>query len=492
MPDRPNVLIVMTDHQRGDSTAPGSATLTPNIDRVAAEGVNLTRTFCPAPHCCPARATFHSGLYPTQHGVWNNIKNGQRLSDGIGPDVRLWATDLKDAGYDLAFTGKWHVDTKTAPADHGWRDLDERPARHGQTQLAEKHDRSWDKWKEMAEAGQLTREPGEPRPEGVIDRPGYGPFRLYFEHGPGNETDARSTRNALEELPKLAAADDPWAMFVGYTGPHDPYFVPQKFLDMYPLDSIELPPSFADDLSDKPRVYQRLRQQIWGQLSEREYKEAIRHFRAYTTWLDDQFGQILAQLDATGQRENTVVMFCSDHGDYCGDHGLFAKGICAFEGAYHVPMVVRWPAGLGTDARVDNSLVSLADVGPTLLEMAGVEIDREFTGRSFLPLLRGEQPGDWRDAIFGMCDGVELYYSQRWVRTQTHKYVFNGFDFDELYDLENDPHEMTNLAADPAHDGTKRDLVQRMWRFSRDLGDTMINPYITVGLAPWGPGVIFE
>lgn len=116
----PNILIVMTDHQRGDTVLPQHPTFTPNLVRLSQEGVTFTQAFCPSPHYCPSRATFFTGLYPSRHGVWNNICNDQALSWGLKPDVRLWSQDLAAAGYQLHFCGKWYVSVEESPADRGW------------------------------------------------------------------------------------------------------------------------------------------------------------------------------------------------------------------------------------------------------------------------------------------------------------------------------------------------------------------------------------
>ena len=114
------------------------------------------------------------------------------------------------------------------------------------------------------------------------------------------------------------------------------------------------------------------------------------------------------------------------------------------------------------------------------------------TGASLLPFLQDQSPASWRDEIHTQCNGVELYYTQRSVMTRDFKYVFNGFDRDELYDLRADPHEMRNLAGDPAYEAVKREMCGRMWRFAYQEDDTAINPYITVGLAPYGPAEAFR
>jgi len=478
----PNFLIVMTDHQRGDTVLPDHPAITPNLDRFALQGITFTEAYCPSPHCCPSRATFFSGLYPSRHGVWNNICNDQALSRGLKEDVRLWSEDLAEAGYQMHFCGKWHVSVEESPADRGWTE-------HFVSSAAGTyHGVHWDHYQQLAQQPE-----SEDRPKGDIRRPGYGDFHLYGSTGEAGEAhDERTISEALDVLENLTGEDQPWCLYVGLIGPHDPYDVPQKYLDLYDLAEIELPTSFADDLRDKPGIYQRLRDQIWGQLSADETKDAMRHFWAYCTYLDDLFGQILAALDKTGQGEDTLVLYCADHGDYCADHGLFAKGIAAFRSAYHVPAIMRWPRSIQYPGRQANQFVSLADFGPTLLQAAGIETSRHFAGASLTPFFAGNTLVGWRDDIHTQCNGVELYYTQRSVSTKEFKYVFNGFDRDELYDLRDDPDEMVNLAGDPAYEAVKRQMCARMWRFAHQEADTSINPYITVGLAPYGPGEAFK
>ena len=478
----PNILIFMTDHQRADTVLPDHPAITPNLDRFAQEGVTFSRTFCPSPHCCPARATFFSGLYPSRHGIWNNICNRQALSYGLNEGVRLWSDDLQEAGYQLHYSGKWHVSVEASPADHGWTEHFVSGAK------GTLHGARWEHYQKLA-----AEPDAAVRGEGEILRPGYGTYRLYGT-GPdeGNQHDETAVAKGLEVLESLQESDQPWCLYVGAIAPHDPYIVPQRYLDMYDIEDIPLPASYADEMADKPAIYQRMREQRFGQLSPREVREGIRHFWAYCTYLDDLFGQLLEALERSGQAENTLVLYTSDHGDYCGDHGLFAKGIPCFRGAYHVPAIVRWPGTVAEPGRQVQSMVSLADFCPTFLEAAGIETERHVTGSSLMPLLRREIPAEWRDEIHTQCNGVELYYTQRSVMTDKFKYVFNGFDRDELYDLRTDPHEMQNLADDPAYESVKREMCGRMWRFAYREDDSAINPYITVGLAPYGPAEAFR
>ena len=489
----PNILVFMTDHQRADTVLPEHPAIAPHLDRFAQEGVTFTQTFCPAPHCCPARATFFTGLYPSRHGVWNNVCNRQALSLGLNEGVRLWSDDLLEAGYRLHYSGKWHVSVLESPADRGWRE-------HYVTGAAGTHHGvTWDRYRELAahekeqEAVQRAADGTVPRGEGQILRPGYGDYRLYWAgNEEGNRHDETALEHGLKVLEGLGKDDGPWCLYVGAIAPHDPYVVAQRYLDLYDLEDVPLPLNYGDELADKPAIYGRMREQRFGQLSPREVREGIRHFWAYCTYLDDLFGRLLGALERTGQAEDTLVLYCSDHGDYCGEHGLFAKGIPCFQGAYHVPAVMRWPAGLRNPGRRVDEFVSLADFAPTFIEAAGLSLEHNLTGASLMPFLRKETPPGWRDEMHTQCNGVELYYTQRSVMTNEFKYVYNGFDRDELYDLLADPHEMRNLAGDPAYDDVVREMCRRMWRFAYSQDDTAINPYITVGLAPYGPAEAFR
>jgi arylsulfatase A-like enzyme len=485
MKKRPNILIFMTDHQRADTVLPGSTALTPNVDELAAQGLTFSEAYCPSPHCCPSRATFFTGLYPSQHGVWNNICNENALSRGLNQGVRTWSEDLAKADYQLHFAGKWHVSIEEGPADRGWRE-------HFVSGVAgEHHSRSWEAIQENASILSHTE-----RGEAQILRPGYSTYTLYSEAQPTDKFirhDEKVLETALQVLPELLESNNPWCLYVGMIGPHDPYNVPGEYLDLYDPNQLELPPSFADDLADKPRIYQRMREQIFGQLSEVEVRDAIRHYYAYCTYLDDLFGQILKVLDASQAKDDTLVIYCSDHGDYAGDHGLFAKGIPCFRGAYNVPVVMRWPNGIVNPGRLEGSFVSLADFSPTLLEIMGSSQNRDFPGMSLVPWMRASESVMWREAVFTQCNGVELYYTQRSVTTRDFKLTFNGFDRDELYDLRNDPHEMVNQANNPKYIKVKKNLYRLLWQFALQNDDHFAqNPYITVALAEYGPGVLFE
>ena len=223
----------------------------------------------------------------------------------------------------------------------------------------------------------------------------------------------------------------------------------------------------------------------------------------------------MSALASTGQADNTLVVFLADHGDYLFAHGLRCLGIPSFREVYNIPVVMRWPRGIVNPGRNVSAFISLADFAPTFLELAGCASEERLTGQSMMPFLQDETPADWRDAWYSQTKGNEVYYTQRIVQTERWKYVCNWFDFDELYDLEADPHEMTNLAFPveipsspgkltsqttsqaftpwpplPSHlESVRRELLGKMWRFARRENDIIFNAYPPVALAPYGPVV---
>lgn len=510
----PNILIFMPDQQNGATVLPDSHVQAPNMRRFLRNSVAFTSAHCPAPHCCPSRASFMSGLYPSEHGVFNNVTTDTAIHPNPYPGTPFWGQWLKAAGYNMGYSGKLHVGRDITPESCGFENV----CALEQDSLPINLARKAQQWKQARaeSADPASRRPGE------ILRPKWTGLQLYKtlpNTGPkGYEglQDDKVVQAGIEAMKRMASGSQPWCLMVSNSGAHDPYNVPQRFVDMYDLDRIELPASFHDTLDDKPRVYQRQRYQYWSQLSDPETRDSLRHYYARCTMQDAMFGELLHALDQTGQAENTIVIYVSDHGDYHAAHGLWMKGVPSFREAYHIPAVVRWPHGIRRPGREVDAFVDQVDWGPTILEACGVAPAKKLSGRSLMPWLRDEPPSGWRDATFTQMNGVELYYTQRIVMTREWKYVYNGFDYDELYDLKNDPHETRNLAFPdlatkrkavlqgagltpsgalpwpnfPTRlDSVRKNLLEQMWTFAAEHNDTIFNPYGTVALAPLGPGL---
>lgn len=486
MMKRRNIVVFMTDQQIGDTQPPfGMKAHMPNLERLHENGVAFTEAYCPSPHCCPSRATFFTGLYPSEHGVWNNVKYSAALHRGLYDGVRVFSEDLKEAGYKLYFSGKWHVSAEEGPKDRGFEVLYEiQQPLDGYHPYGNHPDtKDWDRF----EQNPYTATEGLPREPGMIRRVGYPDYVQYGEtENPFHDEDVADA--ATERIKTLG--EEPFFLYAGTLGPHDHYFVPERFLDLYPIEEICLPESFDDPMTDKPGLYRRTRDQF-ARLTKEEQKESLRHYLAFCSYEDYLFGKLLNALEERGLLDDTVVMYVSDHGDYAGAHGLWTKGLPCFREAYHICSTIGF-GGVKGGRRYEDALVSLADFAPTFLELAGVESGRRFAGQSLVPFLKGEKPDGWRRELYTQSNGNELLGIQRAVFDDKYKYVFNGFDYDELYDLEHDPHELHNLMDRPEYKGLVRSMCKKMWKFALENQDNIVHMYIMTALAPFGPGLAYE
>ncbi len=473
MSKAPNILILTSDQQQGLTADPDHPCRLPNLERMAAEGVQFSRAYVPMALCGPARASLMTGMYPTGHGMINNYHSAPVLRRGLKPGVEHFSEHLREAGYELSYVGKWHVSGETAPRDHGWREV------HYQERLREAREKA------RAAGARMDIEPGK-----YVKRKGWPDWLLDgVNHAPiETHVDYQRTAAAIEELRRLAEGDRPWCLFVGWIAPHDPFVAPTKYAEMYPPGDVELPANFHDDLRDKPAIYRRQKQQLWSQLSTEDFRRAIGRYWGMCTMLDDFVGMVLEALAETGQADNTVVVYTSDHGDMAGGHGMFLKGIMPFEETYRVPLIVRWPRGIAQPGRTVDAFVTWNDLAPTFCELAGARPMAQAHGRSIAPMLtEAAVPDDWPQEVFMQFTSTEYYYTQRILFDGRYKYVFNGFDFDELYDLEEDPAELVNLARDPQYEGEIERLCEIMWRWCKVAEDDIYTPYPTVALTPVGP-----
>ena len=479
---KPNILIFMTDQEQAAVTEPDHPCRTPHLDRLAAGGVRFNRAYPPMAHCCPARASLMTGLYPSQHGIYNNCMNDAAIRRSLNAGVETFSEKLRDAGYELHFSGKWHVSATERPRDFGWNELYVGAAPGTYMGIhREQYRAGRERYEEELRRG---------RSRGELVRPGWGNKRMYGVTDTPYEQlkDYEIVRRGVSQLDRLRDSENPWCVYIGVTGPHDPFIIPKPYAEMYDPRDVPLPPNYADDLSDKPGVYRKMRR-VFRQFSEEEVRESIAHYWGYCTMIDDMFGEVMDALERNGQLEDTMVIFLSDHGEHAGAHGLYCKGISMFEEGYRIPLVIQWPGITGTPGSSCDEFVTLMDIAPTLLEAAGAERLARCAGRSLLPLIRGERPDDWRDSVFAQCNGVEVYYTSRMVRTQRYKFVYHATDIDELYDLEADPHEMRNLIDRPEMADVIRQMYGKMWEHAYESEDTIFNQYVTVATAEWGPGL---
>lgn len=474
---KPNILIFMTDQEQAQVTLPTHPCRTPNLDKIAAQGVRFTSAYPPMAHCCPARASFMTGLYPSQHGIHNNVRNQQAIHTTLNPDVETFAEKLKEAGYHLYFSGKWHISAVESPKDRGWEELFVKD-QESDPGLARR------RYREMAYE---TTE----RANGELSRPGWGTRRMYGVSGKDFEetSDYHVVQHGIKQIHTLKDSTEPWCMYIGVNGPHDPFIIPQVYADMYDPTQVPLPPNYQDDCLDKPGYYRRMRK-LFAQLTEQEVKESIAHYWGFCTMMDDLLGEVLQALGDSGQREETLILFLSDHGEHAGAHGLYAKGISQFDEGYRVPLVISSASYIQDPGRTVDDFITLMDIAPTLIEIADAPQLKACAGVSLVPFLQDKDPASWRDSIYTQCNATELYYTSRAVKTKRYKFVYNPLDVDELYDLEVDPYEMTNIADVPEMAEVKQKMYTRMWEHAFQSEDTIFNQYVTVATAEYGPAIV--
>ena len=462
----PNLLFLMADQQRADILDPRTACQTPNLDRLAAEGARFGRCYTVNPICSPARASLMTGLLPHTHGMVDVTHAVPDYRARFEAALPVWPKALQGAGYDTAYFGKWHVERSHRLENFGFNtyEIEQYQQKLGLVEVEEK----------LAERR-------------IVRQKGYGDFLLcgVSDMPPESFPEYQMYSDGIDFLRKAAADPErPWALFLSTEAPHDPYIAPRSIFQRYHADDIDPPANFEDNLSGRPAIYRRI-QSVWNDLSWEDFAAATACYYASCTLVDEQIGRILRVLDELGMAENTIVVFTSDHGDYMAEHRLMLKGIPAFEGAYHIPLVIRGP-GLPAGRDISD-VTSLLDLAPTLMALTtGGSFPGH--GRSLLPLLRGEAAG-WRQEAFAECHGQRFNYTQRILWRGSNKYVFNGFDEDELYDLAADPHELNNLAGEPEREGLLESMAARMWEIMRQTGDeTMLGAqYGMFRYAPVGP-----
>ncbi|MEX0887305.1 MAG: sulfatase-like hydrolase/transferase [Phycisphaeraceae bacterium] len=469
MPTHPNILFLMTDQMQGRVLEPGHPCLTPNLDRLVGRGVRITRAYTPNAVCSPARASLMTGRLPHSHNVLDITHGADDDQHVLRTSLPHFAQHLQAAGYRTGYFGKWHVERTDALDNFGWQDHAlERSPRYNAVadELAHK-------------AG--TGGPGSPSlPQRHVEQPaGYKRSLLYaVTNRPAFARPAGvNVELAHHFLTEHLAGDAPWCCCVSVIEPHDPFVASHTSYDKYDVDAIDLPANFADTLADKPGLYRKAAR-AWHDLTDHEKRQAIACYWASITDLDEQFGRLLDLLEERSELDNTLVVLTSDHGELLGAHQLYCKNTGAFEEAYHIPMVVAGPTvtrGQAADARV-----GLHDLAPTLCELAGAQPMTSNESRSFASLLRdpATEAPHWQTG-YAEFYGTRYYFTQRILWDGPWKLVFNGFDEDELYNLDDDPGEMHNLAHPrqprhanhPAHRAQHERMMRLIWQRIKDTGD---------------------
>ena len=306
------------------------------------------------------------------------------------------------------------------------------------------------------------------------------PFRPAGElDGPVESTVAEFvTENTLGLIDQFAADSDPFFIWHNFWGPHEPYYVPSEYFDLY--RDVPIPPwgNFHWPARQIPGPHQVKLTSRQERLSWKDWEMLIRHYYAFATMIDERIGRILQRLRERNLLEDTLIIFASDHGDCLGSHGgLFDKGWHHFEESHRIPLILRLP-GARHAGKVQNEFASFVDLYPTILEAAGLtpEADK-IHGQSLLPLIEGQTTA-WRDCVVTEFGGVNnTATTQRTLRWKHFKFGFNIDHEDELYDLEKDPYETRNLLHHPAYQEVLMTLRLKLESWMDETGDAALFRY---------------
>ncbi len=473
MPDtRPNVLWVCTDQQRYDTIrALGNRHInTPCIDAFVAKGVSFTNAFTQSPVCTPSRAAFMTGRYPR---TTKCRQNGQALP----PNEKLVSRLFADAGYTCGLAGKLHLATCAngvveTRIDDGYHVF--HWSHHPQPDWPENAYTQWlqskgTSWEDLYS----------------------GPSTGYIKHGVPEEYN-QTTWCADKTIEFIREQNgDPWFFSYNCFAPHHPFDPPAEYLARYNPEEMPLPKSRPDELAAKT-IYQQLDSRFAHndpdgyditRMTDRDKREVIAAYYAMVELIDKQFGRMVAALEETGQLENTLVIFMSDHGEMLGDHGLFLKGPHFYDEAVRVPLIFSWKDRFAAGLRAD-CLMELIDIAPTLLEAAGIEVPDYIQGRSLMPILLAQADArQHRDYVFSEYYNAWTHKHSYGSMLRTHDekiIVYHGTDQGEMYDLKADPDEFENLWDGPRHTERKLRLMKGCFDasvFTMDPAPPRLGPF---------------
>ena len=444
---RPNVLLIVTDDQRPDTIAAlgNDVIQTPHLDALATCSSVFLRATCANPICTPSRGEILTGCSGFNNGV---LDFGGRFRAGIQPVAAV----LRQAGYRTCYIGKWHNTGR--PSQHGYLETKGLFAGGGIKFWKDQFD---------AHGRQVTGYRGWLFQSDTGD--------LYPELGVGLTPDIseRFADAAIDAICTTAVserANKPFFIHVNFTAPHDPLLIPTGYEQAYDPRQIPLPHNFrVEHPFDTGNLNGRDEALLPKPRTKKDVREDIAVYYTVITHLDTQIGRILKSLDATGQRDNTVVIFTSDHGLAMGSHGLRGKQNM-YEHTINVPMLISGPAIPA--GKTFNSQIYLRDLYPSICELAIAPLLHEVDGRSVVPILRGEVT-TIHDLVFGYFRNF-----QRMVRGDRWKLIhYPHIDHWQLFDLKNDPNELNNLADDPAESEIKRDLQKRLRIWQKQVGDPL-------------------
>ena len=435
---KPNILLLMSDDLNSALSGFGHPQCkTPRLDALAKRGVRFENMHCQYPVCGSSRASLMTGLYPYTNGM---LGNGGNLRKNL-PNVVTLSQLFRNNGYHAGRVSKIYHMGIPFEIIAGTADHDDAP--------------SWDETVNIKAPEQNA--PGErtewsPKDKSSQTFTGVEASTGDLEHADGMAADA-----AIEFLKQNK--DKPFFLGCGFVRPHVPLVAPSKYFDRYDRDTMVAPEVPKGDLEDVPKIIRNYKSIDRYGVTPELHKGLLEAYYASISYMDEQVGRVLKALDELGLRENTIVIFSSDHGYLLGHHHKFQKQHL-FEESTRVPFILSVPWMTKSHGHASNKITELVDLYPTLAELAGLTPPANLQGQSLLPLLKNPTTKEWsKDLAFSISrSGGES------IRTSKWRFTHWGFGAkgEELYDLKNDPNEFTNLARDPNYSGRLNQLKARL------------------------------
>ncbi len=468
---QPNILWFCTDQQRYDTIGSlGNPHLhTPNIDRLIREGVAFTRAYCQNPICTPSRASFLTGRYPRTARA--SICGNSHFSR----DETLVTKMFADSGYRCGLVGKLHLTShyhrEEERTDDGYTSWEYSPQPCDDWEPGINKYMDWLKEKGFDWHKEYVMPCQWPPRNGYVI-----PERIKGIPEPFHQT-TWCVDKAMEFIDRQED-ETPWLLSVNPFDPHPPFDPPEEYKDRLKIQDMPLPLWKEGELDNKPFAHkdcylhgsQKGMVRDTVHMTDDEKRECTRDYYAEIELMDHQVGRLLDFLEERGLRENTIIVFMSDHGEMLGDHGIYWKGGYFYEGLIRVPLIVSWP-GTVREGLKSSALVELVDVAPTLLELAGLPVPEYMQGKSLKSLLIGETSADHhKDKIY-----TEFYFSTMLMHQIYATMMFDGRykiavhhgeEIGELYDLKEDPEEFHNLWNEEGYEGLQSRLVRECFDHS--------------------------
>ncbi len=459
--DRPNILWICTDQQRWDTLGcyGNRFSRTPNLDRLASEGCLFEKCYSQSPVCTPSRVSFLTGRYPRTARC---RQNGQDLPSTEVPVTKLFA----DAGYICGLSGKLHLS-----ACHSGICRSERRIDDGYRVFHWSHHPPADLWGDNNEYSSWLKQ------KGVSYESCLYSDSEYIRVGMPEEFHHTTWcfEKAIEFIGEYKNSGKPWLFSVNTFDPHHPFDAPAEYLERYlgALDEIPLPDYSREELDNKP-VWQQIdhhgayggKGPNWEKMTKKDHRLVKASYYAMCDLIDAQVGRLVEELDREGLRENTIIVYTSDHGEMLGDHGIYWKGPYFYEPAIHVPLIINCPGTIVPQKY--EGMVELTDLAPSLLDAAELPKYAGMQGKSFGSVLTGGEGNYTRNDVY-----CEYYNAMPWhqdnppqmtmLRNEKYKVAaVHGCNQGELYDLAKDPVEKCNVWSNPDYASVKLDMFSRL------------------------------